>query len=83
MAGVTDSVEDAHQLLDMLSGRRCKLNVIPYNEIDGQYKRPSDEHIEAFMNVLKNAPFPVTVRWSKGTDISAGCGQLAVMESAA
>ncbi len=83
MAGVTDSVEDAHQLLDMLSGRRCKLNVIPYNEIGGQYKRPSDEHIEAFMNVLKNAPFPVTVRWSKGTDISAGCGQLAVMESAA
>ena len=30
-----------------------------------------------FLNPFKNAPFPVTVRWSKGQDINAGCGQLA------
>ncbi|HBN45578.1 MAG: 23S rRNA (adenine(2503)-C(2))-methyltransferase RlmN [Candidatus Marinimicrobia bacterium] len=83
MAGVTDAKEDAHKLLDMLNGRRCKLNVIPYNEIGGKYSHPSDERIETFINVLEKAHFPVTVRRSKGTDISAGCGQLAVMESAA
>ena len=65
----------------MLTGRRCKLNVIPYNEIGGKYKRPADDMIESFINTLRKAPFPVTVRWSKGTDISAGCGQLAVIES--
>ncbi len=81
MAGVTDSKKDAQKLMTLLSGRRCKLNVIPYNEIGGKYKWPGDERIEAFIKVLEKAPFPVTVRWSKGTDIAAGCGQLAVMES--
>ncbi len=33
------------------------------------------------MKKLKNAPFPVTVRWSKGVDIDAGCGQLAISEN--
>ena len=47
-----------------------------YNEIGDVYNRPSDEKIEAFMKSLKQASFPVTVRWSKGTDIDAGCGQL-------
>ena len=81
MAGVTDAKEDAQRLIAMLTGRRCKLNVIPYNEIGGKYKRPADDMIESFINTLRKAPFPVTVRWSKGTDISAGCGQLAVIES--
>jgi 23S rRNA (adenine2503-C2)-methyltransferase len=81
MAGVTDAKEDAQRLIAMLTGRRCKLNVIPYNEIGGKYKRPADDMIESFINTLRKVPFPVTVRWSKGTDISAGCGQLAVIES--
>ncbi len=81
MAGVTDGIEDAHKLIAMLAGRRCKLNVIPYNEIGGKYKRPTDDVIESFINTLRKVPFPVTVRWSNGTDISAGCGQLAVIES--
>ena len=34
--------------------------------------------IDLFIGALKNAPFTVTVRWSKGTKIDAGCGQLAV-----
>ncbi len=80
MAGVTDSKEDAQKLMTFLSGRRCKLNVIPYNEIGGKYKRPTDDVIRFFIDALKKAPFPVTVRWSKGTDIAAGCGQLAVAE---
>ena len=79
MAGITDAIEDAHKLITMLTGRRCKLNVIPYNDIGGKYKRPADDVIETFINALKKASFPVMVRWSKGTDIAAGCGQLAIM----
>ena len=81
--GITDSVADAEKLIKLLSGRRCKVNVIPYNEIGGDYRRPTKEVIETFVAVLNNAPFPVTIRWSKGTDISAGCGQLAVLEKTA
>ena len=77
------ALEDAQKLIAMLAGRRCKLNVIPYNEIGGKYKRPPDHIIESFIDMLSKASFPVTVRWSKGTDIAAGCGQLAVMEGTA
>tara|TARA_B100000029_G_scaffold187827_2_gene185266 strand:- start:537 stop:1577 length:1041 start_codon:yes stop_codon:yes gene_type:complete len=79
MAGINDKPTDATKLKQLLNSVDCKLNVIPYNEIGGQYHRPNDETIEAFLNPLKNAQFPVTIRWSKGTDIDAGCGQLATM----
>jgi len=77
MAGINDHMEDANRLITLLKNINCKLNVIPYNEIGGQYVRPKDEVIEEFLEPLKHAPFPVTIRWSKGTDIDAGCGQLA------
>jgi 23S rRNA (adenine2503-C2)-methyltransferase len=76
MDGINDHPKDAEQLIKILGSIECKLNIIPYNEIGDVYKRPSDEKIEAFMKSLKQASFPVTVRWSKGTDIDAGCGQL-------
>ena len=75
--GINNSQKDSLKLIEILSQIKCKLNVIPYNEIDSIYKRPTDEGIHVFLNPLKNAPFPVTVRWSKGQDIDAGCGQLA------
>ena len=55
-------------------------NIIPYNMTDGMFQRPDEQKIKLFMKNLKNAPFPVTIRWSKGTDIDAGCGQLVVGE---
>ena len=76
MDGINDEPQDAERLIRLLGSIECKLNMIPYNEIGGVYNRPSDERIKAFMEPLKRAPFPVTVRWSKGTDIDAGCGQL-------
>ena len=54
--------------------------MIPYNEIGGKFDRPEEQKIHNFLNILKDAPFTVTVRWSKGVDIDAGCGQLAVKE---
>ena len=68
----------AKTLKRLLRDIRCKLNLIPYNEIGGPYRRPNDDRINAFLAQLQNVSFPVTVRWSKGTDIDAGCGQLAI-----
>ena len=78
---VNASVSDAQNLINLLKNFPCKLNVIPYNEIDGDYKRPDIENIESFLSSLDAAPFMVTVRWSNGTDINAGCGQLAVKDT--
>ena len=77
---VNASISDAENLMNLLKNFPCKLNVIPYNEIDGDYKRPNIENIESFLSSLESAPFMVTVRWSNGTDINAGCGQLAVKD---
>lgn len=75
---INDSVEDAKRLLSMLAEmKKCKLNIIPYNETDGKFRRPDKDQIENFVIALRPAKFPITVRWSKGTDIDAGCGQLA------
>jgi len=77
MKNINDHEKDAKRLIKLLRRIHCKLNVIPYNEIGGKYERPSDETISSFLQLLKKAPFPVTIRWSKGTTIDAGCGQLA------
>ena len=79
--GINDSEDDALRLMELIGSLPCKVNLIPYNEIGGNYQRPADETIEAFIEMLYNAPFTVTVRRSKGTGIKAGCGQLAVSKS--
>ncbi|NOZ04265.1 MAG: 23S rRNA (adenine(2503)-C(2))-methyltransferase RlmN [FCB group bacterium] len=78
MAGINDSGNDARRLIRLIGELPCKVNVIPYNEIGSKIKRPDDDRVERFVRTLYNAPFTVTVRWSRGVDIGAGCGQLAV-----
>ena len=75
---INDSEACAFELMKLLQDIPCKLNLIPYNEIGGKFSRPKNKSIDTFIDALKNAPFTVTVRWSKGTKIDAGCGQLAV-----
>ena len=77
LSNINDNPDDAKALIRQLSSINCKLNLIPYNEINGDYRRPSNEKIGNFLKILVNAPFPVTIRWSKGQEIDAGCGQLA------
>ena len=77
LSNINDNPDDAKALIRQLSSISCKLNLIPYNEINGDYRRPSNEKIDNFLKILVNAPFPVTIRWSKGQEIDAGCGQLA------
>ena len=79
LKGINDSENDALQLAQLLQGIPCKLNLIPYNETDGIYQRPDEAVITRFSKILheNRNEYRVLVRWSKGQDIDAGCGQLA------
>jgi 23S rRNA (adenine2503-C2)-methyltransferase len=74
---VNDSLDDARRLAKLLSGIRAKVNLIPFNDWDGtEFRRPPLASILAFQSVLLEAGITTTVRWSKGEDIGAACGQL-------
>jgi len=74
---VNDSVEHARELAELLDARVFKVNLIPYNPT-GMYDGASRERIAAFKSVLHAARLPATVRLTRGRDIAAACGQLAV-----
>jgi 23S rRNA (adenine2503-C2)-methyltransferase len=76
--GINDSVQQAKELIKLLSPLRCKLNLIPCNQNDLGYVPPSDEEVNRFAQNLMQAPFAITVRKNRGEDITAACGQLAV-----
>jgi len=77
LKGVTDSTDDARALVRLLRGIPAKVNLIPFNEADElEYKRPSDETVERFQNVLVEHNVSAFVRKNRGNDISAACGQL-------
>jgi 23S rRNA (adenine2503-C2)-methyltransferase len=76
--GVNDSAEDARRLARRLEGLRAKVNLIPFNEWPGSaFRRPPPERILGFQRVLLDAGLTATIRWSKGDDVGAACGQLA------
>lgn len=79
MAEVNDAREDAKRLAQIASHVPCKINLIPYNEYSGSvFRRPSEERIRFFFQFLADRNFQVNIRYSKGADVMAACGQLAV-----
>ena len=75
--GVNDAVEDARRLVRLLKGIRGKINLIPFNDWEGSgFARPPLPRILAFQAVLLEHGLTATIRWSKGEDIGAACGQL-------
>ncbi|HSF04594.1 MAG TPA: 23S rRNA (adenine(2503)-C(2))-methyltransferase RlmN [Methylomirabilota bacterium] len=77
LEGVNDAPEDAQQLARLLRGIRAKVNLIPFNDWeDTSFHRPPLARILAFQSTLLEAGITTTVRWSKGEDIGAACGQL-------
>ena len=75
--GVNDSPDDARALARLLRGVRAKVNLIPFNDWPGAaFRRPPLPRILAFQGILLEAGVTTTVRWSKGEDIGAACGQL-------
>lgn len=76
--GVNDSIQDAQNLMRLLSGIPSKINLIPLNEFPGlPYKRPRAEKLQAFFEKLLTSQHTVVIRKSRGQKILAGCGQLA------
>jgi 23S rRNA (adenine2503-C2)-methyltransferase len=75
--GVNDSLEQAAILAGLARRLHAKVNLIPYNTVDGlSWKRPSDTRCRTFRDVLAKQGVPVTLRMEKGHDIDAACGQL-------
>ncbi|MBC1241013.1 23S rRNA (adenine(2503)-C(2))-methyltransferase RlmN [Nostoc sp. 2RC] len=77
LAGVNDLPEHALELSKRLRGFQSHVNLIPYNPIqEVDYKRPNRDRIQAFLNVLKQQQIAVSVRYSRGLEADAACGQL-------
>jgi len=78
LSGVNDAPEQARGLALLLHGIRCKINLIRYNEDPRlPFRASSQDRIEAFREILEKKGSLVAVRYSKGSDIKAACGQLA------
>jgi 23S rRNA (adenine2503-C2)-methyltransferase len=79
LAGVNDAPDDARRLAALVRDLHVKVNLIPLNPAAGiPFERPSDERIDAFGRTLAERGITVMVRKSRGRDIRAACGQLAV-----
>ena len=77
LAGVNDTQADIKRLIKLMHGLKVKINLIPYNENAGLgFKAPKRSWISHWHNSLVQSGVDVTVRWSKGADIDAACGQL-------
>ncbi|PAW81441.1 MAG: 23S rRNA (adenine(2503)-C(2))-methyltransferase [Spartobacteria bacterium Tous-C9RFEB] len=74
---VNDSMEQARLLAKQARRVGAKVNLIPYNVVDGlPWIRPEEDSQDAFLAVLRQAGAEATLRREKGHDIAAACGQL-------
>ncbi|MFA7062498.1 MAG: 23S rRNA (adenine(2503)-C(2))-methyltransferase RlmN [Pedobacter sp.] len=77
LGGVNDTLDDAKRLLRLISDIPNKVNLIPFNEYEGcNFKAPTRAAIDAFHKYLIDRHVTVITRDSRGSDISAACGQL-------
>jgi 23S rRNA (adenine2503-C2)-methyltransferase len=77
IAGVNDSVEQAKPLAALARRLFAKVNLIPYNQVEGlPWERPAETVCEAFLAALEKQKVTATLRREKGHDIDAACGQL-------
>jgi 23S rRNA (adenine2503-C2)-methyltransferase len=82
MEGVNDSIEDARRLAPLLRGIPSKLNLIPMNpHPDSPHGPPSEAVIDRFLREVAASGLRVTLRRSRGPDIQAACGQLALRQA--
>lgn len=82
--GVNDSLDDARRLAPLLRGIPSKVNLIPMNaHPDSRYRAPSPARIDAFLREVAGSGLRVTLRRSRGPDIQAACGQLALRDERA
>ena len=81
LEGINDSDEDVGRLARMARGFDAKINLIPFNAVEGllAYVPPPRERIYAFRDALLARDAPVSIRWSRGQEARAACGQLALL----
>jgi 23S rRNA (adenine2503-C2)-methyltransferase len=76
--GVNDQDQHAKELIRLLRGLHCKLNLIPFNPFpESGLKRSPPARVKQFAQILQDAQIVTTVRKTRGDDIAAACGQLA------
>lgn len=81
IAGINDHPDHAHELSHLLKGKQCTVNLIPYNPVTGiKLRRPEKKAIKQFRSVLFGSRIVNTCRYTKGDDIAAACGQLAMQQ---
>jgi 23S rRNA (adenine2503-C2)-methyltransferase len=83
LGGFNDSPEDARRVAKLLANIHAKVNLIPWNPGELPYKKPTKETVEAFRQILLDKGIFAFVRYSRGQDIMAACGQLALIETRA
>lgn len=81
LSGINDHPDHALELGHLLKGKQCTVNLIPYNPVLGlKLRRPDKKTIKDFRSVLFGLKIVNTCRYTKGDDIAAACGQLAMQE---
>lgn len=79
LKNINDQAEHAEELALLVKDHPCTVNLIPYNPVEGLHlQRPEKESIESFRSILESKGIVVTWRYTKGKDIAAACGQLAL-----
>lgn len=81
LGGFNDHPEDARRLSKLISNLRAKVNLIPWNPGELPYHPPDAARVEVFRKILADKGHRVFVRYSRGQDVMAACGQLALLES--
>jgi len=82
MKGLNDSDEDLQALIDYCAGLLCHVNLIPLNEIPGSRISPvAPKVMNHWAETLERNHVAVSIRKSRGSDIAAACGQLALQQS--
>ena len=77
LEGINDSEKEAKQLVKLLKGINCYVNLIPYNETDNiGFKRTKEWKILKFYDILKSNKINTTIRKEFGGKVDAACGQL-------
>jgi 23S rRNA (adenine2503-C2)-methyltransferase len=81
LGGINDAAEDARRVVRLLAPlKSVKVNLIPWNPGELPYRESPPERIEEFRRILVDRGVPAFVRYSRGRDVMAACGQLALLQ---
>jgi 23S rRNA (adenine2503-C2)-methyltransferase len=80
LGGLNDRIEDARRVARLLAGLRAKVNLIPWNPGELPFQEPDPSAVDQFRRILVDRDIQAFVRYSRGRDVMAACGQLALID---